>query len=224
VIDRSVGVAIPVYNGERFLEAALRSVLAQSHQVADVLVVDDGSADASGEVARAVGPPVRVLRRPHSGPGATRSLAMSLVRGEYIVPFDADDLLTATSIEARVRVLLERPDVDIVYGHVRSFRELSEGRPVPLDRPRPAHVTDAMLIRRTAYERVGPFAPGLRVAECLDWLLRAREIGLGEVTVRDHVLWRRVHGANNSLTGRSAMDEFPRALKASLDRRRAGGR
>jgi glycosyltransferase involved in cell wall biosynthesis len=222
--DRGVGVALPVYNGERFLEAALRSVLAQSYPVGDVIVVDDGSVDASQQVARAVGPPVRVLGRPHAGAGATRSLAMSLVHGEFILPLDADDLLTPTSIETRVRMLLDRPEVDVVYGQVRSFRELSDGRPVPVDQPHPAHVPDAMLIRRVAYERVGPFAPGLRVAECLDWLLRARELGLGEATVPDQVLWRRVHGANNSLTGRGAMHEFPRALKASLDRRRASGR
>jgi glycosyltransferase involved in cell wall biosynthesis len=224
VSEPSVGVAIPVYNGERYLEAAVRSVLAQTHPVDDVIVIDDGSDDASGDIARQIGPPVRVMRRSHAGPGAARSLALSLVRGEFIMPFDADDLLTPSSIEVRMRVLRDRSEVDIVYGHVRTFRELADGRPLPLDDPHPAHVPSAMLIRRAAYQRVGPFAPGLRVAECLDWLLRARELGLGEVTVPDQVAWRRVHGANNSLTGRSAMHEFPRALKASLDRRRASGR
>lgn len=78
----AVGVALPAYNGERFVAAALRSALAQSHPVGDVVVVDDGSDDASAAAARAVGPPVRVVRRPHAGVGAARSHAMSLVRGE----------------------------------------------------------------------------------------------------------------------------------------------
>jgi hypothetical protein len=80
-----------------------------------------------------------------------------------------------------------------------------------------------MLVRRSAFERVGPFTPGLRVAEGLDWLLRAHELGLVEATVDEQVQWRRVHGANNSLTQRRSLDEFPRALKESLDRRRARG-
>jgi len=219
----TVGAALPVYNGERFVAAALRSVLAQSHRVDDVVVVDDGSDDASAAAAREVGPPVRVVRRAHAGVGAARTEAMSLVRGEFVVLLDADDLLTPCSVEARLRVLLERPEVDIVYGQIRCFTRCVDGRPLALDQPRPAHTPGAMLIRRSAFERVGPFTPGLRVSEGLDWLLRAHELGLVEATVDVQVQWRRVHGANNSLTQRRSLDEFPRALKESLDRRRARG-
>jgi glycosyltransferase involved in cell wall biosynthesis len=222
--EASVGAAVPVYNAERFLAAALRSVLAQSYPVGDVVVVDDGSDDASGALAAGFGPPVRVERQPHAGIGAARSHAVSLVQGEFIVLLDADDLLTPRSVEARMRVLNARPEVDIVYGQIRCFAEQVGGRPVPLDEPRPAHTAGAMLVRRSAFERVGPFTSGLRVAEGLDWLLRAHELGLGEATVDEQVQWRRVHGANNSLTERRSLQEFPRALKASLDRRRASRR
>jgi glycosyltransferase involved in cell wall biosynthesis len=219
--EPSVGVAIPVRNGARFLAETLHSALAQTFPPCDVVVVDDGSKDRSEEVARAFGPPVRVVRQQRAGAGAARSLAISLVRGEFVVPLDADDLLTATSVEARLGLLAAGPALDIVYGQVRSFSACRAGQPVALDDPRPAHVPDGMLIRRSSYERVGPFAAGLQVAECLDWLLRARELGLREETVSHHVLWRRVHGENNSITARGSIGEFPRALKASLDRRRA---
>lgn len=217
-----VAVGIPVHNGERFLAEALHSVLVQTHPPSDVVVVDDGSDDATADIARRFGPPVRVVRRRRrGGAGAARSLALELARGEMLLPLDADDLLTPHSIEARLRVLCTQPEIDVVYGHARSFARYDGAAPIPLDEPHPAHVPDAMLIRRTAYKRVGPFAAELRVAECLDWLLRAREIGLREATVPEQVLWRRIHGANNSLTGRAAMHEFPRTIKASLDRRRA---
>jgi hypothetical protein len=71
-----------------------------------------------------------------------------------------------------------------------------------------------MLVRRSAYERVGPFRSGLRVAEGLDWLLRAHELGLREATAAEQVQWRRIHVANNSLTQGDAIQEFPRTLKA----------
>jgi glycosyltransferase involved in cell wall biosynthesis len=216
-----VGVALPVYNGARYLAAALSSVLAQSYPVSDVVVVDDGSDDASRGVALDIGPPVHVVSQPHRGVGVARSRAVSLVRGEFVVLFDADDLLTRHSVECRMQLICSRPDIDIVYGQIRCFTECVDGRPVPLDEPRPAHVPGAMLVRRAAFERVGPFAAGLRIAEGLDWLLRAHEVGLREATVEEQVQWRRVHGANNSLTGRDSLQEMPRALKASLDRRRA---
>jgi glycosyltransferase involved in cell wall biosynthesis len=216
-----VGVALPVYNGERFLAAALESVIAQSYPVNDIVVVDDGSDDASRAVASDIGPPVRVVRQSHAGVGLARSRAVSLVRGEFIVMLDADDLLTQRSVESRMQVVRARADIDIVYGQIRCFAECFDGQPVPLDDLRPAHLPGAMLVRRTGFDRVGPFAAGLRVAEGLDWLLRAHEIGLREVTVEEQVQWRRIHGANNSLIQRDALRELPRVLKASLDRRRS---
>jgi glycosyltransferase involved in cell wall biosynthesis len=222
VSDRlEVAAALPVFNGELHLAAALRSVLAQTHPVGDIVVVDDGSDDASCDVALGFGPPVRVVRQPHRGVGEARNRALSEVRAGVVVLLDADDLLTPRSVESRVEVLCARPEVDIVYGQIRCFTESADGEPVPLDEPRPAHVAGAMLIRRTAFERVGPFAPGLRAAEGLDWLLRAHEIGLCEATVAEQVQWRRIHGANTSLTQQISLHEFPRVLKASLDRRRA---
>jgi glycosyltransferase involved in cell wall biosynthesis len=216
----SVGVAIPVYNGEPYVGDALRSVIAQSYPVSDVVVVDDGSEDDSASVAAAVGPPVRVVRIAHAGIGAARSHAVSLLGSDVIVLIDADDLLADDGVASRMRVLEEHPEVDIVFGQVRNFAELLEERPLPLDQPRAAHVVGGLMVRRRAFERVGPFAPGLRVADGLDWLLRARELGLIEVTVADQVLWRRVHKANNSLAQRRSIGEFPKVLKQSLDRRR----
>jgi glycosyltransferase involved in cell wall biosynthesis len=218
-----VCAALPVYNGERYLGAALQSVLDQTYPVTDVVVVDDGSDDESAAVALGIGPPVRVIRQPHAGVGAARSRAVTLSRGEFVVLLDGDDLLTPRSVEVRMELLHARPEVDIVFGHIRSFAESVDGRPVPLDESRPAHVPGAMLVSRAGFERVGPFAADLRVAEGLDWLLRAREIPLREATVREHVHWRRVHGTNNSLSQRHSRHEFARALKASLDRRRASG-
>lgn len=73
-------------------------------------------------------------------------------------------------------------------------------------------------------ERVDAFTASLGTAESLDWMLRAGEAGLtGFAVFDDHVLWRHVHGANASHAGLGAARHYPRALKVSLDRRRAGG-
>jgi glycosyltransferase involved in cell wall biosynthesis len=215
-----VGVAIPAYNAERWLAQAIDSLLAQTAPPGDILVVDDGSTDATVAVAERFATPVRVVSQPNAGIGAARNRAVELVRGEIVGFLDADDMYTPSSIAVRLEVLAEDPRVDVVFGHERRFAELSDGAPVPIGPLRPSPIPGSMLVRRSALQRVGPFPTGVRVAEGLDWLLRARERSVQDVTVVDQVLWRRVHGQNNSVRHRDSLGEFARTLKASLDRRR----
>ena len=77
------------------------------------------------------------------------------------------------------------------------------------------------MFRRSAAERVGPFPTGVRVGEFLDWLLRARELGLRERVLPDAVLRRREHSSNITRREEKPFEDFARVLKASIDRRRA---
>ncbi|HTA96327.1 MAG TPA: glycosyltransferase family A protein [Solirubrobacteraceae bacterium] len=219
--DPSVGVVIPAFNAERFLGQALDSVLSQTHPVADILVIDDGSSDGTSALATNHSPRVRVERQDNAGIGAARNRGSEMVHGDVLAFLDADDLLTPSSIGCRVELLRQRPEVELVFGQVVRFRQLLDGVPVAIDEPLPAHLPGAMFVRRAALARVGPFPTETHVAEGLDWLLRARELPLTEVTLEEQVVWRRVHGENNSLRHRAQIGEFAHALKASLDRRRA---
>jgi glycosyltransferase involved in cell wall biosynthesis len=220
-VSETVGVVIPAWNAERWLGEALESVFEQSARPVDIVVVDDGSSDSTATIAESFGSPVRVVRQANAGIGAARNRGLELVKGELVTFLDADDLLTPESIACRAEVLTRRPEIDMVFGAVRRFTERSEGAPIALNEPQAGHLPAAMLARRQAIARVGSFATDTHVAEGLDWMLRARELGLGELTLDEQVVWRRIHGENNSLRHRGEIGEFARALKASLDRRRA---
>jgi glycosyltransferase involved in cell wall biosynthesis len=219
-----VGVAIPAFNAERWLAQNLDSVLTQTRPPDDVLVLDDGSTDGTVAVAEAFGAPVRVARQRNAGIGAARNRALELVRGTIVAFVDSDDMLTPSSLAVRLDALRRLPHVDVVWGHVRRFERTLDGAPVAFDEPMPSHTAGSILARRSALERVGPFAVEVRAAEGLDWLLRARELGLCELTLEEQVLWRRVHGENASLRYRDSIGEWAHVLKASLDRRRAAER
>ncbi len=219
--EAMVGVIIPAWNAERWIAEAIDSALAQRQRPLDVLVIDDGSTDATASVAGRYGDPVRVVQQANAGIGAARNRGVELARGEWIAFLDADDRLTSDSLDARLGALALDTGAAILFGAVRRFEHTQDGEPVALDAARPAHLPGAMLVARSALEQVGPFAVDTHVAEGLDWLLRARERGLAELTVEQQVYWRRVHGANNSLRNREQIGEFAYALKASLDRRRA---
>src|SRR6185437_3378301 len=94
-VNDLISVVIPVRNGERFIGRTVRSVLNQSYQNIEVIVVDDGSTDSSLAIAKQVAanePRVRYHSGPRLGVAAARNSGIAQARGEFIAPVDADDL------------------------------------------------------------------------------------------------------------------------------------
>src|SRR5688500_924354 len=105
-----VSVIIPVYNGARFLRAALESVFAQTYRPIEVIVVDDGSADDSGVIAQSF-PEVRYIRQENQGVAAARNNAIEAARGEFFAFLDQDDLWTPEKLRLQIEHLLDHPEV-----------------------------------------------------------------------------------------------------------------
>lgn len=101
-----VSILIPACNAQPWITATLDSAVGQSWPNKEVIVVDDGSSDATVGVARSYeSRGVRVLQQKNAGAAAARNLALANARGEYIQYLDADDLLSAEKIEAQVELL-----------------------------------------------------------------------------------------------------------------------
>jgi glycosyltransferase involved in cell wall biosynthesis len=217
---------IPVYNGEAYLAEAIGSALAQSYRPIEIVVVDDGSDDASGEVARRFGDAVRFERQLRRGNGAARNRAVALATGALFMFLDADDRIVPGALERLAGVLERDPSLQAVYGHVREFvspdveaEARAHLRP-PLDRIAGCLPTN-MLMRRDAFLRVGGFATDLRVGVTVDWSARAQELGMATVLLDDVLFERRLHAANNGLREQEHRRHYLRVVKAALDRRRA---
>jgi glycosyltransferase involved in cell wall biosynthesis len=119
----AVSVIMPVFNGERFLTESIESVLGQSFQDWELLVVDDGSADRSPEIARGYASerPDKVRYLEHEGHvnrGATtsRNLALRAARGAYFAFLDADDVWLPAKLGDQVALLAAEPHADVIYG------------------------------------------------------------------------------------------------------------
>lgn len=107
-MSADISVAIPLYNKEREIEATLRSVLAQSVQPREVIVVDDGSTDnGAAVVERIASPLVRLVRQPNAGVAAARNRAIQEAQGEYVALLDGDDLWREGYL-AEITRLIER--------------------------------------------------------------------------------------------------------------------
>ena len=119
----SITVGIPIYNAAPYLADAIRSVFAQTYQDWELILVDDGSKDASLEIAKSVSDPrVRVI-----SDGQNRRLPYRLnqivaeAKYDYIARMDADDLISPYRLERQLKILSENPDIDIVSTGVCSL-------------------------------------------------------------------------------------------------------
>ena len=123
-----VSVIIPVFQAEAYLRKCLDSVLAQTCQDLEILLMDDGSTDGSGVICQAYAakyPNVHTVRFNHCGPGRARSEGLRHATGEYIVFADADDYFCANDGIQKMTDLLEKTDADVAVGN---YCRLWDGR------------------------------------------------------------------------------------------------
>ena len=100
-----VSVVMPAWNAEATIVEALRSVAAQTYRDLEIIIVDDGSTDATAALAKefcASDPRARTVRRSNGGPAAARNLGIAEARGEWIALIDADDVWHPTKIEKQL--------------------------------------------------------------------------------------------------------------------------
>src|SRR3954452_15003770 len=100
-----VSAIIPAHNAERFLAAAIDSVLAQTYQPIECIVVDDGSTDGTPAVARSYGDRIRLIPQEQRGVSAARNRGAAEARGELLAFLDADDRWLPERVERQAREL-----------------------------------------------------------------------------------------------------------------------
>lgn len=114
-----ISVIMPAFNAEAFIEEAIRSVLGQTWDHWELIVIDDGSTDGTRDVLTSFSDPrIQTFHQPNAGVSASRNRALDLARGEYAAFLDADDVLPPRSLEARAEILRIRPECSFVDGMV----------------------------------------------------------------------------------------------------------
>lgn len=118
-----VSVIIPVYNNGHYLKDTIHSVLEQTYQDFEIIIVDDGSTDNFTKqfLAQLNHPQIKVLFKENEGVSIARNFAINQSSGEYILPLDADDLIAADYLERGVNILCEKPNVKLVTCNVEYF-------------------------------------------------------------------------------------------------------
>lgn len=116
-----VSIVVPVHNGAPFIADALESVRAQSYGCWELIVVDDGSTDATVKVVASLGLPLRWLKQPRRGASAARNAGVEAARGRYIAFLDADDLWFPEKLALQVGALEGEPELGLVFADMEEF-------------------------------------------------------------------------------------------------------
>lgn len=122
-----ISVIIPCYNQAHFLDEAVESVLAQTFQDFEIIIVDDGSDDESSVniLNNYEKPKTKIIRTSNNGPSIARNMGIESAMGEYILPIDADDKIHAEYLEKAAHILDKNPKIGIVYCEAELFGDKS---------------------------------------------------------------------------------------------------
>lgn len=182
---------VTTYNSMRTVAETLTSVLAQSVPAAEVIVVDDGSTDASADFCAAFDPRIRVVRQSNAGCGAATNTGIAQAHSAILAFCDHDDLWHPEKMAHQLARLEADPELAIVNCRQRLFRH-----GVPDDGTgeiRQGLTRSSLALRAEAARRIGPMIdpPGNR-GDMVDWLGRARWLGLKMESIADILVLRRI--------------------------------
>ncbi|MBM3836640.1 MAG: glycosyltransferase [Verrucomicrobia bacterium] len=183
-----VSVVIPCYNYERYLPEAVDSVIKQTYQDFEIIIVNDGSTDDSAQVAESLRARysthrIKLINQPNSGqPAISRNRGIAEAQGEFILPLDADDRIAPTLLAECVQILESNPDVAIAYTDAIFFnRERSWIQPTAEYDFKVLihanHLCYCSLFRRQAWETVGGYKTNVKGYEDWDFWIGCGEKG-----------------------------------------------
>lgn len=210
-----VSVVMPAYNAARYIKHAVDSVLAQTHKHFELLVVNDGSTDATESIVKSfTDPRIKLLSQANAGPSSARNAALRVARGDFIVFLDSDDQLTPDFIAQHLSAFERTPQADLIYsdyalideqGHllrVLERAEYSDRRRLIAELFRCGYpiISFRHCIRRSVFDKIGLYDEHLGVSEDYDMLRRFIRHGLTAAHLKGAFYIRRMTADSQSRT------------------------
>lgn len=211
----SISVIIPTYNRAELIREALQSVFSQTFQNFEVIVVDNGSTDHTGDVVAQFGNRVRTVLTGRSSIGSARNEAIRRATGDYLAFLDNDDLWKPEKLERHLKFAQDHPDCVLTYTDALQFSNQGEdpksfaGRFPAISNP--AHIfgpmiteyaiplTSTVMIKASFLQKTGLLFPvEVGVIEDLDLFLRILMAGGKFAYLPEPLTMRRMHDSNFS--------------------------
>jgi len=214
-----VSVEMVTYNHERFIPAAIDSVLAQSYDNLELIIIDDGSTDGTaGIIQSRPDPRIRYIRKRHENRWAGTNRAIAAARGRFILAVDSDDCIAGDYIERMVAFALKHPEVDFFYparllltdengtptGEQWQYGDFSDNTALPhylFDQAHSPIPYPGSLRRMTLFEKTGPYEELTNVGDFVFLCRNALKITFRRVDDCGAYFYRRIASSLSHRSG-----------------------
>jgi glycosyltransferase involved in cell wall biosynthesis len=226
-VDDLVSVIMPAYNSEIFLAQAIKSILNQSLQKLELIVVDDGSTDKSSEIINSfTDNRIIHLRQSNQGYPNAMNAGLEIAKGRYVARMDADDISHPERLYRQKEILDHHPE--FVFVGTRSAAYTPNGSLYkPSIKPnemlileswetivdgKRAFADASVMFRAEDAKKVGFYRTYQRSGMDVDLWLRLLESGKQACTINDHLYWARMHLDQLAFSDSISLNQIPRIL------------
>ncbi len=225
--DMRISVIIVVKNGQKFLRAAIGSILRQTQQPYEIIVVDGHSTDRTASIARSYPNVTFVPQRGH-GLATARNMGIDRASGELIAFLDHDDLWDPEKLAIQSAEISNGREIQYCYAYLRFISANFVADTVaplggyPGYRPG-SHIgrtPGTLVVRKSLFREVGRFNSDYAIGCDAEWFLRAQDLGIPCSCIPKVLLFKRLHSTNLSRNISVNRREIFMIVKQSLDRRR----
>ena len=201
-------VVMPVYNGEKFIEEAIKSVYEDKYDSFELLVIDDGSVDNTAKIVKSFSG-IGYYYQENTGVASARNKGIDMATGDIISFLDSDDIWEKGRFEKTADFFKKHPETDYLLGEACHFLESGCEKPASMQAKwfagaQLTYGTCVLSVRKKAFHVAGLFNENYITGEDLEWFLRAKKAGLHEGRLEYPVIKRRIHGQNLTLTKSTA--------------------
>jgi glycosyltransferase involved in cell wall biosynthesis len=219
-----VSVIIAVKNGELRLGEAIQSILNQTYDNFEIIVVDGQSSDNTANIAQSY-PKVRHILQNGRGLADAWNCGIESAKGEFIAFLDHDDLWTDNKLDIQINYLINNPTIQYIIAKFRFILESGASIPIGfkkelLDRDIVGLIPGTLIVRKDLFNFIGKFNTDLVIASDVDWFARVKDKNISMAMIPEVLLHKRVHGNNLSSNAKLNNQELLQVLKQSINRQR----
>ena len=216
-----ISVIIPVFNGEKYIDAAIESVLMQDYCNKEIIIIDDGSTDNTASIVKKY--PVRYCYQENKGAGAARNTGVRNAFGTHFAFLDHDDLWMPSKLTVQMQLWQTSCDDPLIFGMVEQFicSQLSpeEKNKIVLKEPiLPGYAAGTIFLSKKRFYEAGFFSEEKNVGEFIAWYACAGFISAPKILASEIILKRRLHTTNMSRQNdRYSRQHFLKIIKEKLN-------